>query len=85
MTQYKAYISEFLGTCFLVFVILSIKHPVAIGLALILASYLTQGHLNPVVSLVYVVSKQLEAQELLPYVVAQGAGALLAYELSQYK
>jgi glycerol uptake facilitator-like aquaporin len=85
MSDYKAYISEFFGTCFLVFVILSVKHPLAIGLALIIAVYLTNAHLNPVVSLVFVVSKELEIQELLPYVISQGAGALLAYELSQFK
>jgi len=84
MSEYTTYISEFLGTCFLVFVIVSVKHPIAIGISLTLALYLTSGHLNPAVSLVSVISNKLEIQELLPYIIAQGAGALLAYELSLY-
>lgn len=86
--RYSSYIAECVGTLFLVYVILATGQPVPIGIALILAimavGNISGAHLNPAVTLVQVVCKKLPLKEFLPYVIAQGTGALIACELYRY-
>ena len=81
------YIAEFLGTMFLLYIILAIGKPVAIGLALIAAimmvGNISGAHLNPAVSIMMVLAGRLSMKELAPYVLAQVAGAVVALELSK--
>ena len=81
------YLVEFLGTLFLMFVIMSIGEALPIGLALTLAIYLggaiSGGHFNPAVSIAMAVGKKISYKELLPYVGAQVVGALAAFQLSK--
>lgn len=78
----QKYLAEFIGTLILVSAILVTGSPWAIGAALILAILLTSsisgGHLNPAVSLVMAASGKLKTTDLLPYIIAQIAGGLLA-------
>jgi len=79
------YIAEFLGTLFFLYVILATGKPVPIGLALmaaiiVLGSF-SGGNFNPAVSVMMTAAGKLPASDLLPYIVAQVAGGLVALEL----
>lgn len=79
------YLAEFLGTGFFVYVILATGNPIAIGAALALAILLSMnisgGHINPAVSLVMASIGKIETNELIPYIVAQLIGGLVALEI----
>ena len=78
-------LAEFLGTMFFLYVILATGKPVPIGLALmaaiiVLGSF-SGGNFNPAVSVMMTAAGKLPASDLLPYIVAQVAGGLVALEL----
>jgi aquaporin Z len=84
----KNYITEFLGTFFLVLTIgltvigQSPMAPLAIGAALMVMVYMgghiSGGHYNPAVSLAAMMAGALPSKSYLPYVVSQLLGALAA-------
>ncbi len=84
----RAYLTEFIGTFFLVLTIgLSVTGgsamaPLAIGLALMVMVYaggaISGAHYNPAVSLAALMRGALSANKFLPYVVAQIAGSTVA-------
>jgi aquaporin Z len=79
------YLVEFLGTLFLVFVIFATGNYVAIGAALAVAVMLggaiSGGAFNPAVSIALMYSGKLARSDLIPYIVAEIAGALVGFEL----
>jgi glycerol uptake facilitator-like aquaporin len=79
------YVAEFLGTMFFLYVILATGKPIPIGFALIavilVLGKFSGGNFNPAVSVMMVAAGKLPAADLLPYVVAQISGALVALEL----
>jgi aquaporin Z len=79
------YIVEFLGTLFLVFVILATGNYLAIGAALAIAVLLggaiSGGAFNPAVAIVLLVSGKIPSNDIIPYIVAEIAGALAAFQL----
>lgn len=79
------YLAEFLGTGFFVYVILATGNPIAIGAALALAILLSMnisgGHINPAVSLVMASIGKIETNELIPYILSQLFGGLVALEI----
>ena len=79
------YLAEFIGTLFFVYVILATGNPLAIGAALALAILLTQnisgGHINPAVTITMVSAGKLDVNEILPYVLAQVFGGLVALQI----
>ena len=79
------YFVEFLGTLFLVFVIFATGNYLAIGAALAIAvlvgGSISGGAYNPAVSIAMMYSGKMPRSDLIPYIVAQIAGALVAYEL----
>lgn len=79
------YLAEFLGTGFFVYVILATGNPIAIGAALALVILLSMnisgGHINPAVSLVMASIGKIETNELIPYILAQLFGGLVALEI----
>lgn len=79
------YLVEFLGTVFFVYIILATGNPLAIGAAfaliLLLTSNISQGFLNPAISIVMVSVGKLDSKELIPYIIAQTLGALVALEI----
>lgn len=83
----KKYLAEFIGTLVFVSVILVTGNPWAIGAALALVIWLTAsisgGHMNPAVSLVMASSGKLSTADVIPYIIAQISGGLLA--LAIYK
>lgn len=82
------YLTEFLGTMFLVLTIgltvlgQSPMAPLAIGCTLMIMVYMgghvSGGHYNPAVSLAAMLRGKLAASELAPYIVAQVLGAVVA-------
>jgi glycerol uptake facilitator-like aquaporin len=82
--MYK-YLAEFLGTLFLVYVIVATANPLAAGAALALAILMTSnisgGHINPAVTIAMAASGKLEVGEIIPYVLAQIFGGLVAIQI----
>ena|ERR1700741_1493257 len=85
----KKYISEFIGTFFLVLVIgLTVNGgtgamaPIAIGVALMALVYagghISGAHYNPAVTLAIFMRKKMSGADVLPYMIAQLAGGALA-------
>jgi aquaporin Z len=81
----QKYLAEFLGTLFFVYVILATGNPLAIGAALALAVLLTMkisgGHINPAVSIVMASRGKISTSDLMPYIIAQILGGLVALEI----
>ena len=79
------YVAEFLGTLFFLYVILVTGKAIPIGLALaaaiIVLGKFSGGHFNPAVSVMMTTAGKLPTSDLLPYIVAQIAGGLVALEL----
>ena len=81
----QKYVVEFLGTLFFLYVVLVVKKPLAIALALYVAILVggkaSGGHFNPAISIMMASIGKLSMKDLLPYVVAQIAGGLAAISL----
>ena len=79
------YLAEFFGTCFFVFIILATGNPIAIGASLALVVLLTKdisgGYINPAVSVTMASVGKLPVADLMPYILAQVIGALVALEI----
>jgi aquaporin Z len=90
----RKYITEFIGTFFLVFTVccsVMLGHPLAalgIGAALMVmvfaGGHISGGHYNPAVSLAVWVRGRLSLGDLGPYVVAQLLGGLAAAGVSRF-
>jgi aquaporin Z len=78
------YVVEFLGTMFLVFVIFATGNYLAIGAALavavLLGGAISGGAFNPAVAIALMYAGKLPRADLIPYIVAQVAGALAGFE-----
>jgi len=84
------YLVEFLGTLLLIYVVLATGNPLAIGAAtaliILIAGPVSDGHLNPAISVAMASAGKIEVTELLPYIIAQVLGGLVALELyKRYK
>ena len=79
------YLVEFLGTLFFLYVILATGQPLAIGAALavaiIVGGPISGGMFNPAVSVMMVAAGKMKSADLIPYILAQVAGGLVALEL----
>ena len=81
----QKYLAEFLGSLFFIYVILATGNPIAIGASLtliaLLASNISGGHVNPMVSLVMASIGKLDTRDLIPYMIAQVLGGLVGLEI----
>ena len=81
----QKYLAEFLGTLFFVYVILATGNPIAIAASLALVIFMTAnisgGHINPAVSVVMAAKGRISTSELVPYVISQILGGLVALEV----
>jgi len=79
------FIAEFIGTLVLVYVILATGQALAIGLALALIIMviggISGGHVNPAVSFAMYLGGKLSQEDLIPYIIAQVSGGIVALEL----
>jgi glycerol uptake facilitator-like aquaporin len=82
--MYK-YLAEFLGTLFLVYVIVATGNPIAIGaafaLAILLTANISGGHINPAVTIAMASAGKIDVSEIVPYVISQVFGALVALQI----
>ena len=78
-------IVEFMGTLVFLYVILATGNFAAIGATLALMIYLggpiSGGNFNPAVTVMLVMAKKQKMDTLLPYVIAQVAGGIVALQL----
>ncbi len=81
------YLVEFFGTMFFMYVILTTGNALAIGAALTLAILvggpISGGAFNPAVVTGLVMAGKLPSSDLVPYILAEVAGALAAYQLTK--
>ena len=81
----EAVIVEFMGTLVFLYVILATGNFAAIGATLALMIYLggpiSGGNFNPAVTVMLVMAKKQKMDTLLPYVIAQVAGGIVALQL----
>jgi len=54
-----------------------------LAIAVMVTGKVSGGHLNPAVSVAMSVAKKMPSNDLLPYIVAQVAGGLVALELKK--
>jgi aquaporin Z len=83
MQEINKFIAEFIGTFIFLGIILQTGSAIPIGIALIAVIYLigsiSGGHVNPAVSIIMFCKGSINFTTLLMYIIAQLAGALLAY------
>jgi len=79
------YLVEFIGTTFLVFVIFATSNWLAIGVALsiaiLLGGNISGGAYNPAVTIALFAAGRLQKQDILPYVIVQILGGVVAFLL----
>lgn len=79
------YLVEFLGTVFFLYVIMATGDALAIGAALavviLLGGSISGGHFNPAVSVMMTAAGKLPKTDLLPYIISQVLGGIVALEL----
>jgi len=79
------YLVEFLGTMFLMYVILTTGNWIAIGSALAIAALLggpiSGGAFNPAVAISLYTAGKLQKADVLPYIIVEILGAISAYYL----
>jgi len=79
------YLVEFLGTMFLMYVVLSGAQAFVIGgalsIAILIGGKISLGCFNPAVSCGLYAAGKLSKADLLPYIVAEVLGALAAFYL----
>jgi len=77
------YLVEFLGTMFLVYVILATNNFIAIGASLaiivLLGGAISGGAFNPAVAFALFSAGKLEKSKLLPYIIVEILGALAGF------
>lgn len=88
--MFQKYLVEFVGTLLLVYVILAIGDPLAIGatfaLVILLAQNISGGYMNPAVTIVMSSYGKIPISDVLPYCLVQVFGGLIALELfKKYK
>jgi len=83
--QMYAYLAEFLGSLFFVYILLSTGNPLAIGAALALVLLVTfrisPVAINPVVTITMAAAGKIPPSEIIPYCVVQILGGLVALEI----
>lgn len=83
----NAYLVEFLGTMLLAFAIYATNNYLAIGAALAIAVLLggaiSGGAFNPAVAISMLYAGKLARNDLIPYIIAEVAGALSGLQLAK--
>jgi aquaporin Z len=85
MYNMNKYIVVFIGTLFFIYVILATGSAIPIGAALAIAIMvggpISGGNFNPAVTITMAAAGKLATTDVVPYIVAQVAGGLTAYQL----
>ena len=82
------YLVELVGTLFVTYIVFATGNYLAIGAAFALATLLggpiSGAAYNPAISIALMYSGRLRQSDLVPYILAQIAGALAGYQLFRY-
>ena len=86
MKNMQKYLAEFAGTLFFLLVILATRGDAlatgaALGIAIMVVGKMSGGHLNPAVTVMMAVGKKMNPNDVMPYIVAQVLGGIVALEL----
>lgn len=83
--MFEKYLIEFVGSALFVYVFLATGNPLAIGAALalvmLLSTSISGGYINPVITIVMSSAGNIQANDVLPYCLAQILGGLVALEI----
>jgi glycerol uptake facilitator-like aquaporin len=83
--MYQNYLVEFIATATFIYVVLSTGNPLVIGATLALIILITrtvsEGMLNPVITIVMASAGQIPVNEIIPLTIAQVLGGLVALEI----
>jgi aquaporin Z len=81
----QKYLASFIGTTIFLYVIIATENPIAIGatlsLLLILFSNITDDGFNPAVTIMKSAMGTLPVNDVMPFIIAQVLGGLVAYQL----
>lgn len=81
----NTYLTEFLGTLFLLYVILLTKNVFVVAAAfmivIMLGSPISGAYYNPAITVMMASAGKLPTSEVLPYILSQIGGGLVALEL----
>lgn len=79
------YLAEFLGSAFIVYIMLVTQNVLAFGAAyvllLILTVHFSGGFFNPMITLIVAMMNQISRGEMLLYILAQVLGGVMALEV----
>ena len=79
------YLVEFLGSVFFLYVIIATGNAIAIGaalaIAIMLGGHISGGHFNSAVTVMMAAAGKIPMSDVVPYIIAQIAGGLVALEL----
>jgi aquaporin Z len=79
------YLVEFLGSVFFLYVIIATGNAIAIGaalaIAIMLGGHISGGHFNSAVTVMMAAAGKIPMSDVVPYILAQIAGGLVALEL----
>lgn len=79
------YLVEFLGSVFFLYVIIATGNAVAIGaalaIAIMLGGHISGGHFNSAVTVMMAAAGKIPMSDVIPYILAQIAGGLVALEI----
>ena len=83
--NYNKFLAEFIGTFVVLFVIIATGNAWLIGLTLAIVIYLlgkfSGGHFNPLVTIMMVLDNKQSSADLVPYIIAQILGGLMALQV----
>lgn len=81
----QKYLVEFAGTLFLMFIVLATGNWMAIGaaiaIAILLGGPISGAAYNPAVAIALMTTGKLSRSDVIPYIIAEIAGALAAVQL----
>jgi glycerol uptake facilitator-like aquaporin len=79
------YLVEFIGSVFFLYVIIATGNAIAIGaalaIAIMLGGHISGGHFNSAVTVMMAAAGKIPMSDVVPYILAQIAGGLVALEL----
>lgn len=83
--MYKRYLVEFVGSLFLMLVILTTGNwaliGAALGVAVLLGGNISRGAFNPAVAITFAIAGKISYQQMIPYILVEIAGMIAAYYL----
>ena len=86
--MYQKFITEFIGTLLLVFILLTTKSPIAVGttftLLLLLSRGSSKGYFNPAITIVLSSMEMMPKTDVLPYCLSQILGGMVGVQLFKF-